>query len=147
LTAAKEGLVLELEQLFYEINRIVQSEKHSCLGDRISRSQVWVLKQLEFGKQKISKLAEQLDVSVPAITALSDKLIAQGLAERLRSEDDRRIVFLLITEKGRTLLQEIRKERQKLMKTYLAGLPDDDIEHLVLIYRKIKQNMQSNNSK
>ncbi|WP_339061561.1 MarR family transcriptional regulator [Tepidibacillus marianensis] len=140
---AKGDLIVELEQLFYEINQIVRSEKHKCLKDGISWSQIWVLKQLEFKKQKISDLADHMGVSVPAITGLSDKLIAQGLAERIRSEQDRRIVFLFITEKGNTLLQEIRKERQTLMKIYFAGLPDEDLEHLVLIYRKIRKNMQA----
>ncbi|MFV9510237.1 MarR family winged helix-turn-helix transcriptional regulator [Tepidibacillus sp. LV47] len=138
----EEVLISELEQLFYEINQLVISEKHKCLKEGISLSQIWVLKQLEQNRQKISDLAESMGVSVPAITGLSDKLIAQGLAERIRSDQDRRIVFLSISQKGRELLKEIRRERQKLMKIYLDGLPEEDLQRLIEIYRKIKDNIK-----
>ncbi|TCS81265.1 MarR family winged helix-turn-helix transcriptional regulator [Tepidibacillus fermentans] len=137
-----EALISELEQLFYEMNQLISSEKHRCLREGISLSQIWVLKQLEQDRQKISDLAESMGVSVPAITGLSDKLIIQGLAKRTRSDQDRRIVYLTISEKGRELLKEIRQERQKMMKIYFDGLPDQDLEHLIEIYRKIINNIK-----
>ncbi len=53
-------------------------------------------------------LARMLD-RAPNATRLTDKLIAKGLVLRDRSEEDRRVVHLLISEKGITLLQDIDK--------------------------------------
>ncbi|WP_196893425.1 MarR family winged helix-turn-helix transcriptional regulator [Aureivirga marina] len=43
----------------------------------------------------------------PNTTRLSDKLLEKELIERRRSDSDRRIVYLKITEKGMNLLTEI----------------------------------------
>mgnify|MGYP001556421875 CR=1 FL=1 len=51
-------------------------------------------------------LARMLD-RAPNATRLTDKLIAKGLVLRDRSEDDRRVVHLLISEKGKELLAAI----------------------------------------
>ena len=51
-------------------------------------------------------LARMLD-RAPNATRLTNKLIAKGLVERDRSEEDRRVVHLLISDKGMTLLHSI----------------------------------------
>jgi len=43
----------------------------------------------------------------PDVTRLLDRLVAQGLAERTRNEDDRRVVVVTVTEAGRRLLAEL----------------------------------------
>lgn len=53
-------------------------------------------------------LARMLD-RAPNATRLTDKLIAKGLVLRNRSEEDRRVVQLLITAKGKELLETIDK--------------------------------------
>lgn len=45
-------------------------------------------------------LAAQMGVSQATVTALVDKLVARGLAVRVRSETDRRQTNVLITESG-----------------------------------------------
>lgn len=45
----------------------------------------------------------------PNATRLTDKLIAKGFIKRERCEDDRRIVFVSITEEGLDLLKEVDK--------------------------------------
>jgi DNA-binding MarR family transcriptional regulator len=55
------------------------------------------------GEQRLGSLAEQLDFTSGAITALSDKLETGGYTVRKRKEDDRRTVLLGITDKGREM--------------------------------------------
>ena len=43
----------------------------------------------------------------PNTTRLVDKLIKKGFVERERSEKDRRVVFVMITDKGKELLKTI----------------------------------------
>lgn len=50
-------------------------------------------------------LAEELDFTSGAITALSDKLEAGGYTVRKRKEGDRRTVMLDITDKGREMVE------------------------------------------
>ncbi len=43
----------------------------------------------------------------PNATRLSDKLLAKGLVERERCEEDRRVVYIRITAKGLELLEQV----------------------------------------
>lgn len=43
----------------------------------------------------------------PNATRLSDKLLAKGLVERERCEEDRRVVYIRITPKGMDLLEKL----------------------------------------
>ncbi|GBF12411.1 putative HTH-type transcriptional regulator YusO [Tepidibacillus sp. HK-1] len=140
----KKTLIKEFTSIFYEITQMIGIEKNKFLKSGISWSQFWVLKMLnDQGPLKITEVAEKMGVSVPAVTALSDKLIRQELAERDRCDEDRRVVYLHITEKGTELLQEFRQYRHQMMEKYMEGLPVEDLQHLIRIYKKIRDNMKT----
>jgi DNA-binding MarR family transcriptional regulator len=58
-------------------------------------------------------LARMLD-RAPNATRLTDKLIAKGLVLRDRSEEDRRVVHLLISGKGKELLTTIDRNTAEI---------------------------------
>lgn len=68
------------------------------------------------GGQKMSMgqvLSRMLDRS-PNATRLTDKLIAKGLVERERCQEDRRVVHLRISAKGEELLESMEEETDRL---------------------------------
>jgi len=54
---------------------------------------------LEIGKRMVTR--------VPDVTRLVDRLLKQGLVERRRCNEDRRVVFAMITAKGKVLLKKL----------------------------------------
>ncbi len=48
----------------------------------------------------MQELAEQLDVAPPTVTAMVKRLLAQGFVERVRDEQDWRVVQVLPTQRG-----------------------------------------------
>ncbi len=54
-----------------------------------------------------SEIGRDMVVRVPDITRLVDRLVQQGLAERHRSEEDRRVVRVRLTRKGRGLVDRL----------------------------------------
>jgi len=54
---------------------------------------------MRFGKMKISELSERLSLSNSTVSGIIDRLESQGIVERIRSEEDRRIVYVSKTEK------------------------------------------------
>lgn len=50
------------------------------------------------GKTKISDLSEKLGLSNSTVSGIIDRLEKQGLVERIRSEEDRRVVYVETTE-------------------------------------------------
>lgn len=59
------------------------------------------------GPISVNTVKERMIEKSPNTTRLMDKLIEKGLMERVRCESDRRIVYVMITEKGLDLLSEI----------------------------------------
>ena len=78
----------------------------------VSAQQYNILRILRGAKGKkmcmYEVLARMLD-RAPNATRLTDKLIAKGLVLRERSDEDRRVVHLLISGKGIELLDQIDK--------------------------------------
>lgn len=132
----------EFEELSTEIQRKVSAEWHRRLNRIMSGSQAMILWKLEkHGPLKITTLAEHMSITPGAITSISDKLISSGYAIRSRDISDRRIVNLEITEKGRELLREIKVEVKSVIAHMFAGLPDEDINHLIRIYKQVLKNL------
>lgn len=61
--------------------------------------------------QKMHALAETLEIKLPALSQIVDRLVKRGLVERHADAGDRRAVRLGLTEAARTVLAEARAER------------------------------------
>ena len=71
--------------------------------------QVYVLEQLLICDRTATGISDGIGgkiLSKVRITAIVDDLENRGLVERTRSKDDRRQVFISITDKGREVLGE-----------------------------------------
>jgi DNA-binding MarR family transcriptional regulator len=74
---------------------------------------------IEHGERTAGELAEEVSVSPPTITGITDRLVKQGLVERREDPRDRRIVVLCLTDEGRKLTLEIaEKSRSYLGKVF-----------------------------
>ncbi len=79
----------------------------------ITLPQLWVLGYL--AKQPecpMRELADFMKMGLSSVTGMVDRLVKQGLAGRRRTEKDRRIVFVDISQKGRKVLKEILEQRR-----------------------------------
>lgn len=89
------------------------------------------------GKMIMSSLAESLAVPLSTATHTVDRLVAKGLAVRNRSEEDRRIVQVEMSELGRQL-QELHRARQREMaRSWLVALSLGEREIFLELMDKI----------
>jgi DNA-binding MarR family transcriptional regulator len=75
-------------------------------GNNLAPSHFRTLKMLSLKRFNLSELAEHQDVSLPSMSASVETLVQRGWLERKRSDEDRRITELLVTEKGNRILAE-----------------------------------------
>jgi len=61
------------------------------------------------------------------MTALSDTLISEGLVDRVQGLDDRRVIQLSITPKGKKHLGTFLELFKKDLGSLLTGLSDEDL--------------------
>ncbi len=82
------------------------------------------------GKRACNEIGEHLVSRVPDVTRLVDRLENLGLAERLRDQSDRRIVFVRVTRKGLTLLSRLDEPVLALHRTQLRHMSVDQLVQL-----------------
>ncbi|SDC18602.1 DNA-binding transcriptional regulator, MarR family [Paenibacillus sp. UNCCL117] len=128
----------ELEESFRQLFRRIKASWTRFEFEGVSSSQASILEKLYTdGPLKVSQLADALWITAGAVTSLSDKLIAGHFAERSRSEEDRRVVYLEITDKGREVLQTFRTHREEVVKKFFGILSEEDSRHLIRIFNQI----------
>lgn len=99
-----------LEQILIALRRILRAtELHSKYLNktvRLTFPQLLILKKLaEAQKLTASQVADELSLSRATITSIVDRLESRGLVIRERSEEDRRVIYLALSEAGAELLE------------------------------------------
>lgn len=97
----------------------------------ISGAQVWMLATIaDTPDITVSQLSQALSVHVSTASNLLDKLARAGLVERLRSDDDRRVVRLRLTDAGAAIVDRAPRPLTGLMVDAMEKLPDDALHRL-----------------
>lgn len=131
----------KLIKLFYYILKRMKREWNNQIQG-VNHSQYLILNSLmRTGPQKAAQLAELTQTTPGAVTSATDKLVAEGYAQRRGDEGDRRVVYLEITEKGRALAESLGQAQNDVTMKFFQGLPEEDIQHLIRIYHKISENL------
>jgi len=92
----------------------------------ISPQQYNILRILRGAKDRMNMhcVKERMIDRAPNATRLTDKLITKGLVERERCEDDRRVVYVRISQKGLAMLDEIDRANRPSEKNGLDRLTE-----------------------
>lgn len=79
------------------------------------------------GELSASELAGLAEVAPPTATQMLDGLVAGGFVERSRSDRDRRIVLVSLTERGAHLVAERRRRYEEMWARVLADYSDAEL--------------------
>ena len=104
----------------------------------ITLPQLWVLGYLSRQREcSMRELAKFMKMGLSSVTGMVDRLVKQGLAERRRTEKDRRVVFVDITMKGRKVLTEILAQRRKTTLDLFESLTAEERSTYLCILEKL----------
>jgi DNA-binding MarR family transcriptional regulator len=106
----------------------------------ITNSQYNVLRILRGEGQPLPSLeiADRMIQVVPAITGLIDRLEKQQLVTRRRCSEDRRVVYVEITDKGLTILKQLDDPVENLHKSLVGHLSRVELKELSRLLEKIR---------
>lgn len=131
----------ELSELATEMRRMWHAMAHRaehrerCEGP--ARQQSWVLSALGAGPRRMSDLAECAQTSQTSLTGIVDRLAERGLVERVRSDEDRRVVEVALTELGHTEMRHSHAKMLERLDEVLAPLSADERRELLRLTRVI----------
>jgi Transcriptional regulators len=95
------------------------------------------------GSLKVSELADILGLTSGAITGIADKLVAEDLISRERANDDRRVVYIELTTKGKDMVDDVLESQKETFSSFFNVLPEEDIQHLRRIFAQLLANMDN----
>ena len=120
----------DAEQLIVHLRHIridVEGYARRCLaklGSNLSQYAVLAILD-EQGEMTMGGLARHLGTTMGAVTNLVDKLVNAGRADRVRSEEDRRVVRVSILPPGRELVARVTRDTAEFLAGYLAVIPPE----------------------
>jgi len=132
---------VDLEFIFRRIYRKIKEELHSLLKEHVTLNEFMVLKLLSESSMRSSDLSKILQVSASHITSVTDSLVEKGLIERKRSNKDRRVVDLILTEKGKSLISQLKETKSRFLKDQLDVFTEEERETLYRLFRKFEDHL------
>ncbi len=134
----QEELVAQLIQTFQHIKR-----GHSNMPKMpIRKSEMFTLMQIKIACEINPKgiifrdLANVLNLAPPTITPLINNLVKQAYVERMRSEADRRVVYIRLTDKGMRFLDKSELHFNAGVLALVKHLGEEDTKELIRIVGK-----------
>ncbi|MDY3919439.1 MAG: MarR family transcriptional regulator [Candidatus Limivivens sp.] len=83
------------------------------------------------GSKNMSTVARALKVTVGTLTIAVNNLVKKGYLSRVRSEEDRRVVLISLTEKGKRACRHHEKFHDEMIQATLKGLSEEETKVLV----------------
>ena len=90
----------------------------------------------------MNTLAERVQRSVSTVTVLVDKLEENGYLQRRRSESDRRVTLVSLTEPGRSLSGSFLEISRTLEERVLRNLTREEVSVLDGLLERILENLR-----
>jgi DNA-binding MarR family transcriptional regulator len=90
------------------------------------------------GILSMSDIGKCLSMPKPHITVIVDRLIEEGYVERQSDPHDRRIVNILITEKGLNDFEDIKLAVSETLKSKLVLLSEEELDILAVASQQVK---------
>ncbi|SAL66795.1 MarR family transcriptional regulator [Caballeronia peredens] len=115
--------------------------QHTTSELGITSTQASILFMLAVGKcLTAADIAREYGIDASAVTRLIDRLEKRGLLSRLRSEEDRRVVRLALTDEGHATAEKIPAIFTRVLDHLLAGFTPEEVGFLKSMLRRILAN-------
>ncbi|MBQ8184546.1 MAG: MarR family transcriptional regulator [Lachnospiraceae bacterium] len=88
--------------------------------------------------KNMSAVAKALSVTVGTLTISINSLVKKAYVERVRSVQDRRVVLLSLTEKGRSAFEHHRQFHEDMVHAVMDHLEDEEVDALVKALGKLQ---------
>jgi MarR family transcriptional regulator, organic hydroperoxide resistance regulator len=129
----KAKLIKEIVHLEAKLSQIIGPPHHKAWMElELTIGQVKSLFYLQHeGSTNLGQLATALEVTPPNVTGIIERLVEQGLVSRTENPENRRMLMVQLTEKGRDLIMKLHDSGSGMMSLLLNRLSVADLQALV----------------
>ena len=118
--------------LFYRALHQIMPPFRRLFADHELTEQQWrVIRVLWQGKeQSLVQISEQTLLPPPSLVGVIDRMERDGLVTRTRSEADRRVVQIKLTERGQALQEQVAPQVDEIYRGLESRLDEDEWQAL-----------------
>lgn len=118
-------------------------DRHLVDHDLTQAQWVPLFKIAKGGTDTMAALAREMCLDPGAMTRSIDRLEAKGLLQRVRSDEDRRVVKLVLTETGRDTARQVWGVLADVLNLHLAGFDPAEVDLLMRLLDRMLANGES----
>ena len=133
-----------LEAIVYLYTESRRITKELARRAELTGPQLTVLKMLEgVGDLSLTELSERIRAQNSTVTGIIDRMERENLVARARSSEDKRVVYIKLTDKGARIARGIAVEPMVVLRDALSALSAGEMRDLLKILTKIARRVQS----
>lgn len=143
-----QGTKRSLNELLVNIfNHVMDIEARAVITEEykdISNNDLHIIEAIGVEEPKnVSRIAHALAVTVGTLTINMNGLEKKGYILRQRSLEDKRVVFVTLTEKGKKAFYHHRDFHRKMIQAIVKDLDEDEMEILYRCLTNINRFLES----
>lgn len=128
-----------LVKLFRDIMDIEQKAIITSEFEDITNNDMHVMEAIGIEEPKnMSSIARELSVTVGTLTIAMNSLVKKGYVERIRGREDRRVVYISLSDKGRHAYGHHARFHKEMINSMTNGLSKEELEILMHALKKLK---------
>ncbi|ACD51015.1 MarR family transcriptional regulator [Clostridium botulinum] len=129
-----------LVELFNDILQIEEQTIREGVISDLSITEIHTIEAIGmYKKRTMSEVAQDLKITVGTLTTAINKLIKKGYVERSRIEEDRRVVLIALTKKGKLAYRLHEKFHNDMVSNSIESLTQQEEEMLISALNKINE--------
>lgn len=106
----------------------------------ISKNDMHIIDAIGAEESKsMSVLARMLRVTVGTLTIAINNLVKKGYVNRVRSKEDKRVVLISLSEKGKRAYDKHKQFHQDMVNTITLGLDEEQTQDLIRMLSDIQK--------
>ena len=133
--SALEGYDTLHDLLVKLFNEIMNIEEKAIITEEfkdISNNDMHIIEAIGLGEgNNMSTIAKKLNITVGSLTTSMNSLVKKKYTERIRSEEDRRVVYIRLTEKGIKAYHHHEEFHKKMTDAVVEALDQEEVPVLV----------------
>ena len=133
--------VEEFNRIFHEFWRAVMFDRQDAKSESIQKLSFLEMHFINLAYKHpdmiLKEIREHIKVPQTTLSSIVGKLEKQGFIQRVINHRDMRSFSIVVTEKGKNLLQEHRRQDLEIAKQFVLSLDEDERDTFINLFKKV----------
>lgn len=115
----------------------IELKKRGIEGLVVSHGNILDILYENNGKLTMKEISEGIHRSKSTVTQLVDKLILHGYVTKETYAEDKRIYYIVLTDKGMDIKKDFKEISDKVIEVFFKGFTDEETETLLSLINRV----------